>query len=135
MIQGVIQLLINASSVKQAVGLNKSTDRYKVYPVYADPDEVPPFSVAAITGNSPNQCKDGASRLDKVTVRVTTYATTYEELDKVDNAIRFCLDGYKGTSGGVNFTASLVNQQDAGVDGKPYFARISDYTALVVRNP
>lgn len=135
MIQGVIQILLKSTAVKSAVGLNKASDRYKVFPVFADAQELPPFSVALITGNSPNYCKDVASRLDEVSFRITTYSERYEELDKLDNAIRFALDGFRGDSENINMDVWLVNQQDAGVEGKEYFARISDFKAHVTRKP
>jgi hypothetical protein len=135
MIQGVIQLLVNASAVKTAVGLNKAEDRYKIYPVFADSDEVPPFSVARITGNKPTQFKDGSSIVDKISFQVVTYATEYEQLDGIDTAMRFIMDGYKGISAGIDMVVSLQNQSDSGVEGKAYMARISEYEAFVVRTP
>ena len=135
MIHGVIQLLVNATTVKNAVGQNKTGDRYKVFPVIADADEQPPFSVASITGNKPTQMKDGSSIVDRISFRLITYSETYEQIDAIDTAMRFILDGFRGTSSGVEMDVSLVNQTDSGVEGKVYFARISDYEAFVVRTP
>jgi hypothetical protein len=134
MIQGVIQTLLESTAVRTAIGSNKDGDTSKIYAVYADQDEEPPYVVASITGNSPNYCKDGASRMDTVAFQIVTYSRDYAKMDAIDNAIRFTIDGFSGTVSGIALDNVLFeNHRDSQVTGKDYMARVSDFKAHVMR--
>lgn len=135
MIQSVIQVLIGNAGVQTAIGRNRGNTKYKIFPVYADEKEEPPFTVASITGNNPNYCKDLPSRMDEVSFRLVTYSKEYSQMDTIDNALRFAIDGFRGESAGINISVRLVNQQDSQVEGKDLMARASDYIAQVKRDP
>jgi len=136
MIQSVIQVLIGNAGVQTVIGRNRGNTKYKIFPVYADEKEEPPFTVASITGNNPNYCKDLPSRMDEVSFRLVTYSKEYYQMDTIDNALRFAIDGYKGTSADITLQGvRLVNQQDLQVEGKDLMARASDYIAQVKRTP
>jgi hypothetical protein len=134
MIHAVIQVLINDAAVRSAVGQNKAKNTYKVYPIYADEKEEPPFVVGSIVANNPNYCKDGtASKMDEVTFRLVTYSREYAKMDQIDNAMRFAIDGYKGVSEGIDLRIRMVNQSDSQVEGKDLMGRITDYIAQIKR--
>jgi hypothetical protein len=135
MIQSVIQKLVNDAAVKAAVGLNKAGSRYKVFPIVADQDEELPYTVAAITGNEPYKCKDGAGVLDRVDFQLITFSKEYAQMDGIDNAIRFCLDRQKWTLENIPVDAWFTNHKDQWDQGKQCYARVSDYSANVTRTP
>lgn len=133
MIQAVIQILINTTSVQQAVGKTGDNAKYKIFPVIADGEEALPYTVASIIGNNPNYCKDGASRLDTVSFQTITYAKFYEDMDAIDTAQRFALDGFNGISAAIPLNIWITNQQDLWDDARQAYARVSDYNAHVTR--
>lgn len=134
MIQGIIQLLVSDTGVRHFIGLNKASARYKVFPVVADQDEKPPYTVGTITGNTPDNCKDCVTKTDRVSFDLITYSREYEELDNIDNQMRFILDNYKGTSSGIVFEdIRFRTHRDLFDNEKSYFARLTSYDATVKR--
>ncbi len=133
MIQAVIQVLINDTRVQEAVKLNKASDRYKVFPVVADQDEHLPYTVGSVISNQPSQCKDAESSLDRISFQLLTYAKTYEDVDKIDNAIRFSIDGFNGISAGIELNIWFDGHSDAWDNGKQSFVRVANYQSQVKR--
>lgn len=134
MIQAVIQILINDTRVKDSVGANKANTRYKVFPVVADQDEQLPFTVGSILSNEPQPCKGLTTVQDKVRFQLATYSSKYEEMDKIDNAIRFSIDGFDGLSAGIELDIWFDGHRDAFDNAKQAFARVSEFYAFVKRN-
>lgn len=133
MIQSVIQLLINDTRVQRLVGRNKANDKYKIYPVLADKDELPMYVVLAIQGNNPTDTKRSVSVMDKVFFDVSTFSLDYPEMDELSLAIRFCIDGFNGISANINIDVNFVTEKD-GYDERGYYARIQTYSAFVTRS-
>ncbi len=133
MIHSVIQLLIKDSKTAAKVGRNKANTKVKIYPVLADKDEEAPYTVLALMANEPLDTKKQVSALDRVTFDTTTFGKEYHEVDEIDNAMRFCLDGFAGVSAGLEIEIWFVTQKD-GYDERGYLARISTYNAHVKRS-
>lgn len=136
MIQGIVGLHAADTSVQEIVGMNRSGTGYNVYPVYVPENEVDedqPFITSLITGTTPTQSRC-VSELDQVAFDVICYAADYELMDRLANASRLAIDGYKGPSSGVLFDSiRFTNQVDSVDDSTGYFARIMSYNAGVRR--
>lgn len=134
MIQGVISILINNAGVQAAVGQNKLTDKYKVYPVACPQPEDDPYIVLTITGADPTQGKNCDANLDYVRVDVYCYGKKYKTSDDIHNAVRDALNFYSGTVEGYVFSnIYLDDYKDGWVDTVQLYARIATYKATVSR--
>lgn len=133
MIQGVIQLLVDDSTVQSLTG--EDSEGYpKVYPVVAPQDVKKPYYTVRIIGNNPNQCKDGSSTLDKVFFDVISYGEDYGDIDSLDNAARSVLDNFRGTKEGINFSRVFFQtHEDLFDQNDRAYIRKSTFHTLVKR--
>lgn len=135
MIQGLIALQVQDTTIQEIVGRNESDTGYNVYPVYAPEKEVSAdaaFITARITGTTPTSGRC-VSTLDQVAADVVIFASDYETLDRLANASRLVLDGYKGEINGVVFSLISFRSQVDAVEESGLLARIMSYNASVRR--
>lgn len=133
MIQAVIGILTKATSVQSTVGRTADGAKFKIFPVVADQGEALPYTVGSIVGNEPTQAKDEVSKLDIVSFQLINYTQFYEQCDAIDNAQRFALDGFEASDSGIELMIWFTGHKDGWDNARQCFARISDYSAQVVR--
>ena len=130
MIHSIIQILINDTAVKTALGNTKSGSKVRVFPIVADQDEETPYSVVTMTDLQPIGCKE-KSYTDRVDFQVITYSEKYEEIYKIDIRIRNALDDFNGNSAGIDIAIWFVSSSDAFDSVTQNRAKISNYRAQI----
>lgn len=136
MIQGIIALNADDTTVREIVGRNQSDEGWNVYPVYAPENEVAedrPFITARITGTTPTSGRC-VSQLDQVAFDLVVFAADYETLDRLANASRLVTDGYSGPYNGVDFASITFKGQADAVEDTGLLARVMSYNAAVRRS-
>lgn len=100
MTKGIIEILIENTGVQNAVGRNAADTKYKIYPVFAEPKEVPPYVVVWKQSNNAlaSLDKDEASGLDYSRCVVQIWTVNYLEGEEIFNAVRAALDKFSGTT-------------------------------------
>jgi len=86
-----------------------------------------PACTAFIVGDKPNPTKQEVSKLNFITVQISTFAKTYKEAAVLDNAIKTELDGYSGTFEGQQIYIEHNNSIDLYEDQTRVYHRASDY--------
>jgi hypothetical protein len=97
MIEGIIYILKNDSTVQSLVGQNKAEAKYKIYPVRAADPETHPYITVWITGKTPYECKGITATTYKLSFEVHSYANSYDVVQSMDEAVKDALDGSAGT--------------------------------------
>jgi|SRR5688572_19307199 len=137
MIQGVIEILLDASAVTTLVG-NKSaqSSEYKIYPVVATQGETAPYIIAAKTPGTPLQMKGQGSDLDTSNFQLLIYGDTYELIDDIHEACRIALDNKTSvTDNGINFDRIwFTGDYDSFDKEAQKLVRIANYSALHKRS-
>lgn len=114
MTSGIIEILIEDTTVQFHVGLNKAGDKYKVFPVVCPQSEIQPYIVVFRTsaGSIPSLTKDIRSELDYPTVSVICYGKSYRQAELIAEATRAALErgGYE-TDAGYNFNSIWLSQE------------------------
>lgn len=97
------------------------------YPVVAPQSTAAPYLVYNILSNDPEYTKDGASWVDKVTVLLTIYETTYALANSKAASIRTALDNKRGSQGGYTVDSILfITEQD-----DPYDEELQLYSKTI----
>jgi hypothetical protein len=108
--KAIYALLQAATDVTDIVGT-------QVFPDMATQQAVYPFIVYTIDSVTPTDTKEGASKLDVVTVAVMSYANSYTTAQDLAGKVRIALDAKKGTFGGVEVgSIRFTNAQAAAMD-------------------
>jgi len=129
MTQGIIDILIDDSTVQRLVGQNAAENKYKVYPLVVPQDEKPPYIVVKLASKPAIPCKGQRPTSFQPTANVFCYAVNYEETLALETAVINALDGLTaGTYNGINF--SYLRYVDTSED---YIN--TDGTGLYVRLP
>lgn len=135
MIQAAIQILINDSDFKTAIGLNRTGNRYKVYPVVADQDEEPPYCVVFMSSGQPSsQCTDDIE-IEVVICSKPGSVGAYIEADDLANKARTALEGHAGLESNSGYTLifNLTNMRDGFDKQALVVQRVTTYRATVER--
>lgn len=107
---GVRTLLLADATVG---GLLKSGSRERLYPVHAGQNPVVPFGVITRIGGLRRQRFDGPSAVSTITLQIDLFETTSAKLRVLADAVRVVLNGYVGTTGGVEIKlAELESERD-----------------------
>lgn len=133
MIQGVIQILLDASAVTSEVGQNKGNNKAKIYPVVCpQPEEDPYITVSKISTN-PDSCK--VSTLDEVNFTVLHYSKNYIKADAMHEATRAALEVIQDhTESGFEFAdIRFVTDRDLFDNEAQLYVRQADYRAMIKR--
>jgi hypothetical protein len=133
MIQGVIQILLDASAVTSEVGNNKGNHKPKIYPVVCpQPEESPYITVSKISTN-PDGCK--VSTLDEVNFTVLHYSKNYNKADAMHEATRAALEVIQDhTELGFEFAdIRFVTDRDLFDNEAQLYVRQADYRAMIRR--
>jgi hypothetical protein len=90
------------------------------YPVIAPQTTNAPYLVYNILTNDPDDTKDGPAMVDRVTVLLSIYESTYALAASKGNAVRTLLDAFSGTAGGVavNSIVFVTESDDYDYDNK-----------------
>jgi len=96
MISGIMTRLLADAPLDALVG-------NKIYPVVAEQDVRRPYVTVRRTGVAPTIVKNQVSDKDEVVFNVTAYDDTYKKCIDILAAVRTSLDGFTGTSNGINF--------------------------------
>lgn len=74
----------------------------RIYPIF--PPQRAAFPLLVFTTNTPSVVdhKSGTAAVDEVEIQVDTYTKTALDGETLQAAVRSALDGYTGTTGGVN---------------------------------
>ena len=133
MIAGIISILKNDSTIQTLVGKNKIDSKYKVYPVRAADLEQHPYITVWITGKLPYECKGIDATTFKVSFEVHSYAKSYDEAQRIDEAVEEALEGQSGTFETYVFqeilfknTKDMFSEYAGGL-----YVRVSTYEALI----
>jgi hypothetical protein len=137
MIDGIIKLLTDDSTIRALVGRNKALTKYKVYPVRCPETEQHPFITIWITSKIPYNCKTGRPTTFEYSFEVHSYAVTYDLVDQIDDAVADALDRQEGTYEGVEFqdivfksTKDMFSDYAGGL-----YVRVSTFDATVDESP
>lgn len=85
----------------------------RVFPVFAPTGTDMPLVVTQIGSVDRDQSLTGPIGRPVVTVSVTLYATTYNEVRKLSRAVRRALDGFAGTAAGATVQrTTMVSESD-----------------------
>lgn len=135
MIQGIIEILTDDSTVQGIVGQNEKGNKYKVYPVRAPQKEKPPYIVVFKLPSIPTLDKHSVSTLDECKFRAIGYVENYIERDAMTEAIRGALDGKESvTDAGINFSSIWYDTDSDGFDEPAQlYAAIVDFGCMVIR--
>ena len=133
MIQGVIYILKEDTTIKALVGRNKSGDKFKVYPVRSGDAEETPFITVWITGKVPYECKGISPTSWQYTFEVHSYAKSYDKAQEIDEAVETALVNPEGTYATYVFQEILFkNTKDMFSDyAGGCYVRVSTYEAMV----
>ncbi len=88
----------------------------RVFPVFAPTGTDMPLAVVQISGVDRDQALSGPIGRPVVSVSVTLYATTYNEVSKLSRAVRRALDGYTGTTAGATVQRTTMTSQSDGFE-------------------
>lgn len=104
------------------------------------PDTVPqnaefPYISYTVISTLPTDAKDGASRLDVVSVQVDIYSRNYSTTQDMAAGVRSALDRYSGTNNSVQVDKIIFSNEAAGQYEQQIgvFWISQDYTARVKR--
>lgn len=106
----IYNLLIANSTITTKVG-------ERVFPGFIPQDTQFPAVTYAFDSQTPSNTKDGASKLDTMSLSIRVFHEDYVEAVAIGDAIRSVLDFYNGTQSGVTFNRiTFQNQDDGGVE-------------------
>lgn len=138
MISGVVEILLENASLISELGEDK------IFPLIV-PEETesgekiePPYLAVMMVERGTNSTKSTTSRVDFPIVQVNIYATSYDELETLEEAVREALEGFSGTTGTghnfhkINFLNSL-DRPDLYQKDRPSYPRSSQYNCIVKR--
>lgn len=143
MIQGIIEILKENTGVQNLVGLNVTSERYKIYPVRypqkegkeTDIDES--YITVYKTGSSPEQSKDFSSGLDLVSFNVNCYASNYPGAYNLYEAVRLALDNrdleYTTEAGFIYNGIYMTTDYDAYDDSALRYIHVASFSCHVKR--
>lgn len=137
MTNGVIDILINDSSIQSIVGMDKDEETYKVYAVLCPQPEKDPYIVIRINSEEPMECKDGTND-STYNFSVYCFGNSYEKIDEMSAAVKLVLNRYTGSADGVQFEEiRYVTLRDEGVEvsGKVLYSRVLTFDAHVYESP
>ena len=98
MIDGVISILKDDSTLTTDVGLNKAGTTVKVYPVVCPQGEEMPYIICAITGCSEKECKDIIGHPQDETFDILVYAKNYTDVSAIELRAIEILTEFSGNS-------------------------------------
>ena len=130
--KAIYNILVNDSDVNALVN-------GRILPNVARTTTAFPFIIYQVTGQNPEQDKDGPSTLDTDSVMVSIYSGTYAEATNLSNKVRIALERTSGTFNGVEVQSikydgynDLFNDNS---DGEGVFRKALDFDIRVVRPP
>jgi hypothetical protein len=112
MLKGLIAILTADAGVQDLVGQNEEATKYKVYPVVAPSGEKAPYITASLAGGA-RSGKDCGRQFNFVVVSV---ATSYDDVDALDNAV---IDAFDSMTAGTyeDVYVAFVVEVSLSVDG------------------
>lgn len=96
----------------------------KIYPVAAPQRVQIPFVVYADDGTDEKRSKDGPGNYDVKDFGFDVYAKTYDQAHTISARIRTVINGYSGTSEGIEIDYISISDYSDG----PYIEQISAFT-------
>ena len=128
--KAIYNILVNDSDVNALVS-------GRILPNVARTTTAFPFIIYQVTGQNPEQDKDGPSTLDTDSVMVSIYSGTYSEATDLSNKVRIALERTSGTFNGVEVQSikydgfnDLFNDNS---DGEGVFRKALDFDIRVIR--
>jgi len=127
------QLIVDNATAAAIVG-------QRVYPVILPQSAIYPAVKMHIVSSGGNNTKSGVSSEDTIMLQVSSFAFTYNDAQRSDDAIRAAIDYYRGTVlvGAVVHGLDLVEyigSVDLYEEEPKVFHRASDYKIRYSRNP
>lgn len=114
MTSGIIEILVEDVRVQNEVGLNRASNKYKVFPVVCPQNEEQPYIIVFRTaaGSIPSLTKDIRSEIDYPTVSVLCYAKSYRQAELMAEATRAALErSAYDTDAGYSFNSIWLSQE------------------------
>lgn len=131
MIQGIIQRVIDDTTFANLVG-EDGQGYVKFYPVVAPEKVKRPYVTARIVNSKPDGCQ--VSTKDIEFFEVYIFSEEYKEGYDIEDAVRRSIEGFKGTSAGIEFTSiAFLSHEDAFDDMDDSFIKVSRFQAQVKR--
>lgn len=103
-----------------------------VYPVRVAQTKPLPAVAYQIISNTPTNCKEGSSGLDRMRVQVNIYSERYEQQEQLAAIVRQILDGYSGPLSGITDIA-YQTETDLHEDAAEVYYKAQDYTITIKR--
>ena len=127
MISGIMTRLLADAPLTTIVG-------NKIYPVVAEQDVRRPYVTVRRTGVAPTIVKNQNSDKDEVVFNIAAYDDTYKKCIDILAAVRTVIDGFQGTSNGINFlnTWYTVSEDLFDKDDNTYIV-VDTYVARIKR--
>ena len=108
MINAVIYILENNATLQAELGQNKAKTKYKVYPVVVFETETAPYCVCRVASKTTSAKNCGYTW----TIEVTSYATTYDKLTAINDAVITALENQaSGTINGDSFGYAVFDNE------------------------
>jgi hypothetical protein len=133
MTHGIVDILINDSTVQTLVGLNEEEDKYKVFALVVPQKETAPYIACKMTSRPPIDSKSERASFFSPTVAVFCYATNYKDCLDLERAVKNALDGTSGTHNGVHFNKIRYadsSEDFINTDGNGLYVRIPSFTCF-----
>lgn len=106
----------------------------RVYPLVIAQGEPMPAVTYQKISNTPTQCKEGVSGLDRFRVQINIYAEKYPDQEALGGIIRDALDNFSGTvSGSQIANITYETETDLHDDAADIFFLEQDYTITINR--
>lgn len=123
MVEDVINILIADVTVQTLVGLNKTGQKYKIYPVIAPQKESYPYIVIRQTG----KVKAGKSCGYIGSYAIYSYHKSFDECNSLDLAAVSALDGVASANISFSNLTSTSDEYIPGADGDGLYCKISTF--------
>lgn len=125
MIVGVIFRMLADGVLTAAVGRNKASTTYKIYPIACPQEEVIPYITCGITAADPILCKGVGGQPEDETFDVIVWDEDYERLDLIGRRVIDVLNNAIGAAGTVTFKRlTFLTHKDALDDRSKRMVRI-----------
>lgn len=125
MLKAVTYILENDATLQSIIGANKAGDKHKVYPVVVPETEKAPYCVCRIVSKERTAKACGYIW----TIEVTSYATSYDKVTDVNDAVIAALEGEaSGTVNDVDFGwANFSSESDQFDKDHDLYAKITTF--------
>jgi hypothetical protein len=126
MTEGIVNLLVNNTTVQTLVGQNVRADKYKVYPLITPQGERPPYITVQMTTRTAVPCKGGRPTAFITQASINCYTVNYEDCRELARACSDVVDNQTYTGDDYSLVEIYQTDESEGwidVDGLGLYVR------------